>query len=117
MWFRNRLLRYLVGIPIAIMVRLYFRGAFGSPDLQPGQPGQVATGAGIPLDYIVIAGIAVLTLLVCVGLWYFSGQPKKPQSPADEFMNDPWVQANASKFSNALSEPLVRPNNDAKGAR
>jgi hypothetical protein len=113
MWFRNRLLRYLVGIPIAIMVRLFIRGAFDSP--AQVQPGQVAT-AGIPLDYIVIAGIAVVTLLICVGLWYFSGRPKKPQNPADEFMNDPWVQANASKFSAALSEPLSRRNNDAKGA-
>jgi hypothetical protein len=114
MWFRNRLLRYLVGIPILVMVRLFLRGAFDSPTQV--QPGPVAT-PGIPLDYIVIAGIAAVTLLVCVGLWFFSSRPAKPQSPADEFMNDPWVQANASKFSTALSEPLSPRGNDAKGAR
>ncbi len=113
MWFRNRLLRYLLGLPIVIMVRLFIRGAFHSPAQL--QPGQVAT-PGVPFDYIVIAGIAVLTLLVCVGLWYFSSRPTKPPGPADEFMNDPWVQANASKFSTALSEPLSRRNSDAKGA-
>ena|ERR1700722_17371227 len=118
MWLRNRLLRYLVGIPIVIMVRLFLRGAFSSPEqLQPGQVANPGIVPGVPLDYIIIAGIAAVTVLVCVALWYFSSQPKKSQNPADEFMNDPWVQANASKFSNALSEPLTRRNNDVNGAR